>query len=192
MMVTSYFAGKPLTEPTDAQLALESIQGDAEAYAGLVRRYQAAVFSVCYRMLGERGAAEDMAQETFLRAFLHLESYQVERPFGPWIRKMAANLCINQMKAQRLLILPFEEESGPRLEAHIPGPEDAAVENETARGLAAAIRSLRPAQRAVIELSHFQEMSYAEIAAALGLPLSDVKSHLFRARKRLAEILQHV
>ena len=180
-----------MDEPSDALLALGARQGDAEAYSGLVRRYQTAVFSVCYRMLGELGAAEDMAQETFLRAYLHLESFQIERPFGPWIRKVAANLCINQMKARRMLTISLEEENDPRLETQLHGPENTAEEHETACALAAAIRSLPPHQRAVIELSHFQEMSYAEIAAALDLPLSDVKSHLFRARKRLAEILPH-
>jgi RNA polymerase sigma-70 factor (ECF subfamily) len=178
-------------QPSDSDLVNLARHGDLEAFGELVRRYQAAVFSVCYRLLGERRSAEDLAQETFLRAFLRLETYQAERPFGPWIRRVAANLSINEMKASRLMLLPLEDEDAAPTAGEGDGPEETLLRQDASQTLARGIRSLRPHQRAVIELSHFQELSYAEIAAELEIPLSDVKSHLFRARKRLAEILRH-
>ena len=178
-----------MNQSVDSDLVLQARQGDLEAFGELVKRYQSAVFSVCYRLLGERRSAEDLAQETFLRAFLRLDTFQPERPFGPWIRRVAANLSINEMKANRMMTVALdEEETGYRSFAE-GGPEEAAAETETHQALARAIRALRPQQRAVIELSHFHGMNYAEIAAELEIPLSDVKSHLFRARKRLAEAL---
>jgi RNA polymerase sigma-70 factor, ECF subfamily len=176
----------------DSDLANLARHGDLEAFGELVRRYQSAVFSVCYRLLGERRSAEDLAQETFLRAFLRLDTYQLERPFGPWIRRVAANLSINAIKASWMATLPLEDEDTALAVDPQEGPEEAAVRQEISQNLSRAIRSLRPHQRAVIELSHFQGLSYAEIAAELEMPLSDVKSHLFRARKQLAEILSHV
>jgi RNA polymerase sigma-70 factor (ECF subfamily) len=174
---------------TDADLAIRARQGDAEAFAELVRRYQASVFGVCYRLLGERRSAEDLAQEAFIRAYTHLGSYQVERPFGPWIRRVAANLCINQLTLRQPLAVPLEEDE--RLGSAEDGPEEQAARRERAQSIQDAIHSLPTHQRAVIELSHFHGLSYAEIAAELRLPLSDVKSHLFRARRRLAEMLKH-
>jgi RNA polymerase sigma-70 factor, ECF subfamily len=180
-----------MTPSTDAELVRLTRLGDGEAFTELVHRYQAAVFSVCYRMLGERQAAEDVSQETFVRVYTHLGSYQTDRPFGPWIRRVAANLSINWLNANRLLAAPLDEETQGQIAQEAPTPEEAAIQGESGQKLSAAIRRLRPTQRAVLELSHFHALSYAEIATELNLPLSDVKSHLFRARKHLAEILNH-
>ena len=167
------------------------MQGQNEAYGELVRRCQDGVFNVCYRMLGERREAEDLAQEALLRGYQRLASFDSARPFGPWIRRVAANLSINEMKASRLMLLPLEDNHTAPTAGEGDGPEETLLRQDVSQALARGIRSLRPHQRAVIELSHFQELSYAEIAAELEIPISDVKSHLFRARKRLAEILRH-
>jgi RNA polymerase sigma-70 factor, ECF subfamily len=177
---------------TDRDLAVRSRRGDPEAFGELVRRYQTAVFNACYRLLGERREAEDLAQEAFIRAYHHLDSYDIERPFGPWMRRVAANLCINHLKAEHRLEVPLEDESdlapieSGRLTPQAPSPETLHLQHEQAEALRRAILELPPAYRAVIELRHFLDLSYQEIAGQLGLPLSDVKSHLFRARKLLA------
>lgn len=79
----------------DRDLILRARRGETEAFGELVRLTQAAVFNVCYRLLGERREAEDLTQETFLRAWERLHTFDVERPFLPWIRRVAANLCLN-------------------------------------------------------------------------------------------------
>jgi RNA polymerase sigma-70 factor (ECF subfamily) len=176
--------------PDDQALAVRAAAGEREAFGLLVERYQASVFNVCYRLLGERRAAEDLAQDAFVRAYQRLNRFDPARPFGPWIRRLAANVCLNHLEARRPPALALDDERDAPLAA--PPAADPAAAQEQAEAAAvvrAAILSLPPHYRAVIELRHFQDLSYEEIAAALSLPLSDVKSHLFRARKLLAQKL---
>ena len=84
---------------SERDLAERSQRGDLEAYGELVQLHQGGVFSVCYRMLGERTEAEDAAQETFIRAYERMHLFDTKRPFGPWVRRVAANLCINRLQA---------------------------------------------------------------------------------------------
>ena len=202
--------------PTDGELARRALQGEPQAFGELVKRYQSSVFNVCYRLVGERLQAEDLAQEAFIRAYHRLDQYDAGRPFGPWVRRVAANLCLNhlQSEAARHRIhagdLPFDDETTGKIAAsgaNDPGlniavspgywsatgtssPEVLQEQAELSSIVHAAIASLPLAYRAVIELRHFQDLSYAEIAEQLGIPLSDVKSHLFRARRILAEKLK--
>ncbi len=178
-----------MADPTDRDLAIRARRGDAEAFGELVRRYQGSVFNVCYRLLGERREAEDMAQEAFIRAYQRLDTFDADRLFGPWIRRVAANACLNRLRQSAPVDVPLLDEE--RDEDPEGTPEIVHEQIEQASIVRAAIHSLLPHYRAVIELRHFQEMSYEEIATTLNMPLSDVKSHLFRARKLLAEKLGH-
>ncbi len=173
---------------TDRELAARVRRGEAEAFGELVRRYQGSVFNVCYRLLGERREAEDMAQEAFIRAYERLDTFDVERPFGPWIRRVAANACLNRLETKQPIEVVIDEERDEATEA---APEVVREQMEQAEAVRAALLGLPPRYRAVVELRHFQELSYEEIAVALKIPVSDVKSHLFRARKLLAEKLGH-
>jgi RNA polymerase sigma-70 factor (ECF subfamily) len=170
---------------SESDLVLRARDGEREAFGSLVRDHQEAVFNVCYRMLGDRPAAEDMAQETFVRAFQKLSLLDVSRPFGPWIRRLAVNVVLNQLARERPLMAPFDERrSGGEAADHGP-PEAQALIADRSAAILEAIRTLPPHYRAVIELRHFQELSYREISDTLRIPLSDVKSRLFRARRLL-------
>ncbi|MBM3124624.1 MAG: sigma-70 family RNA polymerase sigma factor [Chloroflexi bacterium] len=171
--------------PTDRDLILRARRGEVEAYGELVTRHQAGVFNVCYRILHERGEAEDLSQETFLRAHSRLNTFDVNRPFGPWIRRVAANLCLNHLESLK----PETEFDEERDAAEGAGPEAVVEVRERGEQIRAALASLPARFRVVIELRHYQGLSYDEISAELNIPLSDVKSHLFRARKLLAEKL---
>jgi RNA polymerase sigma-70 factor (ECF subfamily) len=177
-----------MADPTDRDLAIRARRGEAEAFGELVSRYQTSVFNVCYRLLGERREAEDLAQEAFIRAYQRLDSFDADRPFGPWMRRVAANVCLNRLQQTTPEVVPLDEE---RDEDPLESPETAREQTERAEVLRNALINLPAHYRSVVELRHFQEMSYEEIAATLKLPLSDVKSHLFRARKLLAEKLSH-
>jgi RNA polymerase sigma-70 factor (ECF subfamily) len=177
-----------MEEASDRDLVLRTRSGELEAFGEVVRRYQTSVFNVCYRLMGERHEAEDMAQESFLRAYDRLASYDVDRPFGPWVRRLAANLCLNVLAKRQVAQVELQDEVD--LPGAAPPTPEAIVEQaERHARLRAAIRALPPRYRAVIELRHFQELSYEEIADALRIPLSDVRSHLFRARRALARRL---
>ena len=174
-----------MSAPSDRDLIQRARRGDAEAFGELVVRYQMGVFNVCFRILHERLGAEDMTQETFLRARDRLQTFDEERSFGPWIRRVAANVCLNLLEAQRQTA-PLDEERDTD-ESH--SPESQVEAQERSEQIREALASLPARYRVVIELRHYQELSYDEIAAELDIPLSDVKSHLFRARKILAEKL---
>jgi len=173
----------------DGVLIRKVRQGNLEAYGELVRRYQGSVFGVCYRMLGERREAEDLVQDAFIRGFERLGTFDLAYPFGPWIRRVAANLCLNRLQRRQPALVELDDEAGVQGGHPGPTPESSAERREQAEEVRRAVLALPPAYRAVVELRHYQDASYEEIAAALHLPLSDVKSHLFRARRILARRL---
>jgi RNA polymerase sigma-70 factor (ECF subfamily) len=168
-------------------LAQRAAQGDREAFGGLVKCHQAGVYNVAYRMLGERRDAEDAAQETFLRAFRAIRTLDPERPPGAWLKKIAVNVCLNRLERRGTLTLEDDE----ALPANDPGPESQTIAREQNRLIRAALLSLPPRYLAAIELRHFQDLSYSEMAETLARPLSDIKSDLFRARNMLAKNLRN-
>jgi RNA polymerase sigma-70 factor (ECF subfamily) len=176
----------------DRDLALKAMRGDHEAFGELVRRHQTGVYNAAYRMTGNRQDAEDAAQEAFIRAYRAIGSLNPSRPPGPWFRKIAVNVCLNRLEKRP--VLPLEDEHIVPQPSTAPGissgPEPQTIEREQSREIRGALLTLAPRYRAVIELRHFQELSYIEMAEVLDRPLSDVKSDLFRARRMLAERLK--
>jgi RNA polymerase sigma-70 factor (ECF subfamily) len=170
----------------ESELARLAARGDQEAFGELVRRHQTSVFNVAFRLLGERRDAEDAAQEAFLRAYRAIRRLDPARPAEPWLKKIAVNVCLNRL--ERHWASSLEDETV--LAALEPGPESRTIEQERDREIRLALLALPPRYRAAIELRHFQELSYTEMAEALERPLSDVKSDLFRARKMLAKLLR--
>lgn len=175
-----------MTAPTDRDLILRARRGVSDAFGELITRYQTSVFNVCYRMTNERREAEDLTQETFLRVYSRLDMFDLEREFGPWVRRAAANLCLNHLESQKVTA----EIDDDRDADESSQPESAVEVRERNEQIRTALSSLPAQYRAVVELRHFQDLSYDEIATELDIPLSDVKSHLFRARKLLAEKLK--
>jgi RNA polymerase sigma-70 factor (ECF subfamily) len=177
-----------MIDSSDRDLILRARCGETAAFGELVQRTQSAVFNVCYRLMGERRDAEDMSQEVFIRAYARLDMFDIERPFLPWIRRVAANVCLNRLSAQPPELPQLDEERDKAPAAEQPAWQlEQRQESERVR---TALLSLTPRYRLVIELRHYQELSYEEIAQTLDLPLSAVKSDLFRARKLLAEKLK--
>jgi RNA polymerase sigma-70 factor (ECF subfamily) len=173
---------------TDRELAERIQRGDQDAFAELVRLHQSAVFNVAYRFLGNVHDAEDAAQETFLRAWRFLDKFDKDRTLGPWLKRICVNVCLNRLETTRP-VQPLDPE-GPQPSDPSPGPEAQTSHRSTTDRIRLELTSLPPRYRAVIELRHFQELSYEEIADTLQRPLSDIKSDLFRARKLLADRLQ--
>ena len=174
-------------------------QGDGMAFGWLVRGHQTAVFNVAYRLLGQRRDAEDATQEAFLRAFQALSRFEVDRQFAPWIKRITVNVCLNRLAGQQARPylaasdLPGEADTPADLDEwanSAPTPEQTLLAQEQTERIWAAIWRLPPRYRAVIELRHFQELDYQEMAGVLERPLSDIKSDLFRARKQLAALLR--
>lgn len=178
-----------MAESTDQTLIMRTRAGEANAFGQLVQRYQTSVFNVCYRMMGTRQEAEDLAQEAFIRAYGRLHLFDNNRPFGPWMRTVATNLCLNRLQRSSAIVDPLND-IAERLTTEDEGnPETVTVQNEDAARIHGAINQLPPNYRAVIELRHFQGLSYEEIARELGLTLAAVKTNLYRARKELGKRL---
>lgn len=167
----------------ECDLAQRAVQGDCNAFDELASCYQARVYNVAYRMLGNREDAEDAAQEAFMRAFRAIRTIDPSTPPAPWFRKIAVNVCLNRLETKELPT--FEEDVAIR--SSEPEPESQIIEREISRQVRRVLLTLPSRYRAVIELRHFQDLSYAEISETLNCPLSGVKSDLFRARKMLAE-----
>jgi RNA polymerase sigma-70 factor (ECF subfamily) len=159
---------------------------DQSAMLDLVERFQGQVFGLCYRMLGQRQDAEDAAQETFVRVLRNLHRWDSARDFEPWLLAIAGNRCrtalANRMRRSGVLALveDFADSSNQDV--------------ETSRGLVEevdlAMARLRAEYRQAFVLFHEQELSYAEIAAAMQCPVGTVKTWIHRARLEMIDFLR--
>ncbi|MDW8327906.1 MAG: sigma-70 family RNA polymerase sigma factor [Anaerolineales bacterium] len=166
--------------------------GDETAFSPLVERYQAAVYNLCYRMLGEPHEAEDAAQETFLRAYAQLRRYDPARSFKTWLLSIAGHHCIDRLRKRRQTWLSIEDDElppHPNLREPNPGPEELIVRREQSAAIQKHLACLAPPDRQVIVMRYWYDLSYEEIAQATGTTVSAVKSRLHRARGHLAERL---
>jgi RNA polymerase sigma-70 factor (ECF subfamily) len=182
----------PVRELTECDLITLALRGDADAFAAMVTRHRSGVIRVARRLLGDAHEAEDVAQETFVRAYRALTTFDRARPLGPWLYRIATNLSLNRLK--RRSVAADAELDGQFIELadSAPNPEGAFLRKEVRNRLRKEVAALPDHYRLVIELRHYRDLSYQEIADELGVPLSDVKSWLFRARKRLRQKLNDV
>ncbi len=179
---------------TEAQWIAEARSGDKEAFSKLVEKYQRPVFSVCYRMLGTPTAAEDAAQEAFIRAYQALDRYDPDRSFATWLLSIASNYSIDQLRKKKVTILSMDSDQHAWLAPPDPGPspEKAALDKEKNALVQSILAELNETDRAAVILQYWHDYSYDEIAETLDLSSSAVKSRLFRARKLMAEKWQEM
>jgi len=170
------------------QLAQE---GDQVAFGRLVMAYQTPVYNLAYRMLGNAAEAEEAAQETFLRVYTHLRSYDRQRSFRSWLLSIASHYCIDRLRRRRITWLPLEDEIAvpTRLASDSPNPEAVVMRREQEERIQQLLAALSPTDRAAITLRYWYDCSYEEIAEALDLTVSAVKSRLHRARRALAQMM---
>ena len=178
--------------PPDTVAAAQA--GDERAFETIVSHYQRSVFGLAYRMTGDAGRAEDLAQDVFLRVWRKLDSFRLSEPLRPWLMRLARNVCINALKRKRVRTLSLDataDDEGRVWEPPADGPAapDLAETHELAAILEAAIAGLPHVYRVVVTLRHVEGLAYGEIAQSLGLPLGTVKVRLFRARERLRRML---
>jgi RNA polymerase sigma-70 factor (ECF subfamily) len=162
--------------------------GDLSAFEEVVRRYQRRVYGVALRIVRSHAVADDVAQEAFVRAWRSLDRFEVGRPFGPWVCRIAANLAVNHVRSPIAREDPLPE-GLEQAAAPASDPLGSLLDAEAQAVLDRALGSLPAEQRAVFVLRAVEEMSYREIAEALGLSPGTVMSRLFRARERLARSL---
>jgi RNA polymerase sigma-70 factor (ECF subfamily) len=193
--MTSVATGQTIQTPVTAEMrAQESAwvraaqRGDHSAFMRIVEVYQRPVYNLCYRMLGESTEAEDAAQETFLRAYTKLNTYNPNRKFSSWLFSIASHHCIDRIRQRRYQFVSWDDLPPWRsLSADQPQPEEAALTREAHDALHTLLEALPPDYRAAIILRYWHDMAYDEIAETLDTSVSAIKSRLFRARQMMAD-----
>ena len=167
----------------DAELVRNCLNGRESGLRQMTERYQGMVFGICYRMLGHREDAEDVTQETFLRAFRSLHRWDSTRPFKPWLLTIAVNRC------RTLLGQRARRPSTTEFVSQFPANPDR-PQHDLAEELQLALETLRENYRSCFILFHHEELGCAEIGEILGCPEGTVKTWLYRARRQLADHLR--
>jgi RNA polymerase sigma-70 factor (ECF subfamily) len=181
----------------DSELISKAKSGDENALQELLSKYKIAVYNLIYRMVKDKQEAEDLTQETFIKTFKSLPSFNEEYAFSTWIFKIATNNCIDFFRKRKLktysLDKPIQYKTSEIQQEH-PDPDFNAEKNMLARErsdmIKKAIDSLPEKYKEAIVLRHRQEKSYEEIAEMLDLPLGTVKARIFRAREMLNKALK--
>ena len=195
--------GVDLATLSDRDVVLEARDGRQAAYRELVRRYERPIFSLIYRMVRNREQAEDLSQETFVKALNAIESYRPEYKFSSWIFKIANNVAIDHLRRRELDTLSLDgsphaltPEAVQASALQLGDRQETALEELEARELGGeierAIAGLRPEYRSCILLRHVEGRPYEEIATMLDLPLGTVKTYIHRARAELRQALAHL
>jgi RNA polymerase sigma-70 factor, ECF subfamily len=180
-----------MTEPSDEELAKAVQQGDDSAFGPLVERYQGRVYGIAYRYTGNREEALDVAQTALFRAYEKIGAWKPTGPFGGWMMRLTTNAAIDEcrrLQKRRQRTVSEQDLNGYEPVAR-ENPEEDARHREIDSRIREALAGLSPAQSQVFMLRHYDGMSLQEIADAMGCSLGSVKVHLFRALRKLREVL---
>jgi RNA polymerase sigma-70 factor (ECF subfamily) len=183
---------RPPEHQEDAVLVRKAQQGDMDAFESLVRKYQQRVYALCRRLTGAHQSADDLAQETFIKAYFALARFDAQWPLYPWLRRIALNSGLNYLKARKRERPLLEGTLGARrtpFSAPADGPEERLERAEFDARFERAVASLSADQRSVFVLRFHESMSYEEISRTLDLPIGTVMSRLNRARQKLKSLL---
>ncbi len=183
------------TATSDEQIVERALTGDAEAFGEIVSRWERKVFSLTYGMLGREEDARDATQETFLAAFRNLRGFRGEARVSSWLHRIAVNQCITRQRRSKVrnetAIEDEEDRHASTFSAPVHlSPARLAEGRESISAVRRAVNSLPLELRQVVVMKEFEELTFREIATALDLPLSTVKSRLYTAMRQLQMRLQ--
>ena len=186
------------TVSSDEQIVERALSGEAEAFGEIVRRWERRIFALAYGMLDSSEDARDATQETFLSAFRNLRGFRGEAKVSSWLHRIAVNQCITRQRRAKV-----RKESALEDEAEVgaaaaytapatPSPARAAESRQRTELVRRAVQTLPAELRQVVVMKEFEELTFQEIADALDLPLSTVKSRLYTALRQLQMRLKSV
>ena len=179
------------TRATDEELVAAILDGEAALYTDLVQRYQGRIVNYLNRFLGNIDESQELSQEVFLKVYRALDRYNPRYRFSTWLFRVAQNAAIDLLRKRRLKLVPMQRTGtdGDSHEREFPGQERdpyRVLRNlERRDAIGTAIDGLKDEYRELIQLRHFAEMTYEEIARFKGIPLGTVKNKLFRGRRML-------
>jgi RNA polymerase sigma-70 factor (ECF subfamily) len=184
---------KPLDDEGSAIERCKS--GDREAFGLIVQKYMKPAYYVALGYVGTPDDALDISQDAFVNAFRHIKRFDSSKKFFPWFYSILKNLCMNHLTRVRRrkedsMDAMEEEEGQVRIPVQTISPEASAVRRDLERKIGQALHRLRPKEREIIILQHFQDYSYQEIADLLEIPIGTVMSRLYSARRSLRRELE--
>jgi len=182
----------------DEELVAAAKSGDELGFESLAKRHQRRIFALAFRYTRVREDAEDIVQETFRKAFVHLQKFEGKSSFSTWLTRIAINEALMSLRSRRALHeVPADDSSGDNgttpgldLADASPDPEATYLQKEEARIVSAAIKHLRPGMRRAVELRELGELSTRETAGLMGLSVAAIKARVFHARKELGKALR--
>jgi RNA polymerase sigma-70 factor (ECF subfamily) len=178
---------------TDEELVEACQSGEASAFDVLVARWEDRIRGAAFRFLGSEEEARDVAQEAFLKAYRCLGGFKREARFSSWLYQIATNLCrdrLRRRKTRATVSLEEIEENGPVMVEPRPGAHDRLLQMDLARAVRRAVEALPDEQREVVILKEYQELTFLEIAQTLDVPVSTVKTRLYRGLGQLRRRLE--
>ena len=176
----------------DVQLIQRVLEGDDAAFSALVRKYQKSVHALVWRKIGDFHIAEDLTQDTFLKAYQRLSTLKEPQRFSGWLYVIAANHCSTWLRKKRLWTQPLEETNSAQLEkatysGHVIAENERTAAEAQSEVVKKLLAKLQESDRTIITLHYLGEMTYEEISEFLGVSVSAIKNRLYRARRRLRE-----
>jgi RNA polymerase sigma-70 factor, ECF subfamily len=185
-------------EISDAAVVAQVLAGDKEAFRLLVERHTRSIYGVVHRMTGNQHDAEELLQETFLRAYKSLHRFELRSSFYTWLYRIAVNRCLDFLKAKKISDTyqiadnPEHDEDNREIQiaTNDPGPERLLLSAEARQKVAQAIALLSPAERLAFTMRHMEGKSIEEISKALNVRASAAKNSIFRAVQKIREQLE--
>ena len=182
---------------SDEQLVALTVKGDVSAFNEIVARWESRLYNFVYRYIGDAEEAKDITQESFVRAYSHLEGFRGQSKFSSWLYQIALNLCRSKLRRRRsrpMVSIDDREEDNPlfSLPDERATPAEHTLERERAVAVREALAQLPEAQRTVIILKEYNGLKFREIAEILDTPESTVKSRLYHGLEDLAQALGHL
>jgi RNA polymerase sigma-70 factor (ECF subfamily) len=186
-----------MMEESDAALVTRAREGDQDAFRLLVERHSVRLFQLAFRMSGNEQDAEDLVQETFLRAYKQLNRFQSRAGLGTWLYRIAANCSLDLLRRQKrrgeLETVEFDsEEAFPAILSDAPAPDQQLYHGEVRQKVESVMRELTPMERTAFVLRHFEGLSIEEIGSALGVSSGATKQSIFRAVQKMRRALEPV
>lgn len=179
----------------EARIVQQVKNGNIEAFEALVKAYEKRVYNIALKMLGNPEDAEDAAQEAFIKAYMSIGTFRGDSRFSVWLYRLTNNCCIDLLRKRRdKMSLSVTGADGETVELDIPdersGPEDEVIKKELRLSVREGLEKLPEEYRRILVLREIGAQSYAEIAEILDIDIGTVKSRIFRARKKLLELLR--
>ena len=185
-----------LTQEEEHHIIDDIRSGNVNAFEQLVEDQSKIVYNLCLRMVGNEQDACDLSQEAFLKAYTNLSAFRGDSKFSSWLYRMTTNLCLDILRRrsrQKTVLLTYDTDDGGenflQIPDNAPSPEAEAERRELRDAVRQGLSELPESQREILLLREIGQLSYEEIARQLALEPGTVKSRIFRARKRLCEIL---